>query len=217
MLFWIIVILICIVILATVIVFSNLMVNIEFHRRPDLQKVKTDIFLFRKIKIFESDIKLNQPEIETDEEHKQHVKRQIEEGINILFSSVDIINDYNNQMKKINKKIIKGLKGDNMELRLIVGTEDAALTGLLCGAIWAILGNLRMQKESGDLFTKINFMVCPSFNKNIFAIDISCIFTIKTVYIMYVYETIEKIFRIEKTRVKKKDKLKSKNDLMETA
>jgi hypothetical protein len=196
MFFWIIAILIFLVILAAVIAFSNLTVNIEFHRRPDLQKVKTKIFLFKKIKIYGQDIKLNQPKIETDEEHKQHVKRQIEEGIDILFSSVDIINDYNDQMKKINKKIIKGLKGNKMELRLIVGTEDAALTGLLCGAIWAILGNLRMQKESGDLFTKMNFIVCPSFNKNIFAIDINCIFTIKTVYIMYVYETIEKLFKI---------------------
>lgn len=201
MLFWVIAILILIITLTVIILISNLTVNIEFHRRPDLQKVKTNIFLFKKIKIYEKDIKLNQPEIETEEEHKQHIKRQLEDGIDILFSSADIINNYKDTLKKINKKFLKGLRADKLRLRLVVGTDDAALTGLLCGIIWIILGNLRMQKESENLFTDADLMVSPNFNKKIFAIDISCIFTIKTVYIMYVHETIEKIFKIEKKRL----------------
>jgi len=190
------------IILLIFFLFSTTTVHIEYKSNPDLQMANANVYLLRTFHVYKKSMKFDNGDILSEDEREEVVKQKIEKGIDITFKSYDTIATYNDLLKSINKKIRKGLKADKFELSTTIGTGDAATTALLSGLLWAIFGNLRMQRPD-ILLTDIQLMVRPDFKKKIFAIDIDCIFTLKTVYIIYIFNSIEKIFKMEKERAKK--------------
>ena len=203
MLFWFLILIGSIlVILLIFLFFSTITVHIEYKSNPDFQMANANVYLLRTFHVYKKSMKFHDGDVESEEDREEVIKKKIYKGIDITFKSFDTIAAYNDLLKAMNKKIRKGLKAERFEFSTRVGTGDAAATALVCGLLWAVLGNLRMQRPD-NVLKDIQFMVCPDFKKKIFAIDIDCIFTIKTVYIIYIFNSIEKIFKMEKERVKK--------------
>lgn len=200
MVFWIL-LSVLLIVLVIILVFSNITIHLGFHRNPEQHKLEYTIYLLKKIKVYGKNIILREPEIKSEEEYKKYILRKIEKGVDIIFRSMDTISTYNDLIKYINRRLKKGYQSGNFEFSTSIGTGDAALTGLLCGIVWAILGNLRMQRDYYRVLKDVHFNVFPDFKKKIFSVNIDCIITVKTVYIIYVLKTIERIFKLEKERI----------------
>lgn len=215
MLFW--VLLIVVLALAVILlILSEITIQIGFHRSPILQRLEATIYLFRKVKVYKKSIMLKEPEIKSGEEYKEYILRKVEKGVDIFFSSLDAIASYNDLLKDINSKLSRGLKSGKFEVSTRIGTGDAAVTALLAGLVWSVLGNLRIQREYHDFFKDLDFSVYPDFKKKIFAVNMNCIFTIKTVYIIYVFRSVEKIFKAEKHRIQNSQGGLEEENLLET-
>ncbi len=215
MVYWVLLIIILFV-LILLLILSKITIQIGFHRSQILQRLEATVYLLRKVKIYRKSIKLKEPEIESDEEYKEYILRKVEKGVDIIFSSLDAIASYNELLKNINSKLSKGFEAGKFEVSTRIGTGDAAVTGLLAGLVWLVLGNLRMQREYYGFLKDLDFSVYPDFKKKIFAVNMDCIFTIKTVYIIYVFRFIEKIFKAEKHKIQNSQGELGKENLSET-
>ncbi len=181
-------------------IFSRITVNLEYYRSPELHKVGIHIYLLKRLKVYRKVIIVDRGRAEENGEYKKRLMKRIEKVVDILFRSVDAIRDYNDMLNSITRKARRGFEYGKLSLRTRIGTGDAALTGITCGLVWSVLGILRMQKEYGEAFKDMDFLVCPDFKKKIFTVDVNCIFTIKTVHIISVIRSSRKIFELERTR-----------------
>lgn len=155
------------------------------------------------------EVKIDNLDISTDRVEKIKKKFDIYLGI-IIFNKIEVlkINIKKIKSKKINLgtvlekakkfeektnrhtllgKIVKSLKSFKFEikrvdLKLELGTEDAALTALLVGTVATILG---------IILKKQKFEILPIYqDKNILNIKLDCIFRINLIH--YIYITILK-------------------------
>ncbi len=181
-------------------ILSRITVNLEYYRSPELHKVGIYIYLLKKLKVYSKVIIVDRGRTEEHGEYKKRLMKRVEKVVDILFKSVDTIREYNEMLKSITRKARRGFEYGKFSLRTRIGTGDAALTGITCGLAWSVLGILRMQKEYGEAFKDMDFLVCPDFKKKIFTVDMNCIFTIKTVHIISVIRSTRKIFELERMR-----------------
>ncbi|MGE5329604.1 MAG: DUF2953 domain-containing protein [Deltaproteobacteria bacterium] len=135
-------------------------------------------------------------------EKREKIFDKFDKYSEIVTKSVGTIGRYNDFLKDINHNLGSGLKAAKLKLVTSIGAGDSALTAVLCGSVWAILGNLRMQKDYYNLFNNVEFSVNPNYKKKIFAIDVDSIFTIKTVYIIYVLISLKQIIDLEEEKIK---------------
>lgn len=196
MFWWLILFIIGLIII--VISFSKISLHIELDTSPDKRHMKTSLYFLNKIKIFSKNISEENGPNQDQSNSKEDILNQIEKSVEIIFKSFGIIKSYHSLLMKANQKISKGVTSEKFDFITRVGIGDCAATAVLCGIIWSILGNLRMQKNSSKMLTDVNFKVLPDFKKMVFIIHMDCIFTFKTVNIMYVYNLVKKIFEAEK-------------------
>lgn len=197
--FYIIAALIIITLIILFIILSDVTIHIMFRRSPGYQKSRTQIFVFKSLKLLDKKL------ISKKENYKSQQERvfdKLDKYQEIVSKSLETMTRYNNFLRDINNNLGNGLKTAKLDLSADIGTGDAATTGILCGVAWSILGNLRMQKDYYNLFKNVQFSINPNYKKKIFAIDIDSIFTIKSVYIIYVLILLKEVFRIEDERAK---------------
>lgn len=194
---YIIAILILLIILVVSIIFSDITIHVIFRRGAGFQKSRIKILFLNRFILFDKKFESSK---ESDESERREKPSKIDKYSEIVIKSLGTMGRYNDFLRDINISLGNGLKAAKLNFSTSIGAEDAAVTGILCGIAWAILGNLRMQKDYYSLFKNVEFSVKPDYKKKIFTVDVDSIFTIKTVYIIYVLVSLNQLFNLEKKR-----------------
>lgn len=105
----------------------------------------------------------------------------LEEGKNVYKAYKNNRNVIISSAKYITSKS----KIRNFDLRLDLGTGDAAATGVLYGIAWAAIGSIMAFAKSRLNIDKHSIIVFPVFDKECLSIDFSCIISIKSGHIIY--------------------------------
>lgn len=82
------------------------------------------------------------------------------------------------------KHIIKKILIKNFYLKLGMGTDDAAMTGVLYGTAWIIIGSIMTLTGSHVKIKAPRIVIVPVFGRVSLSIDFSCIIRIKTGHII---------------------------------
>ena len=161
----------------------NLRIDTE---QPKGQKINKDskifiyILIFRKFKLFKKNVR----NIDTGKIKFQNKDLDIE-----FFKDRDIKIDYKDLLQKIN------IYFEKIDLKIQIGTEDAAITAILTGIIAAGLG---------VILKKPKYEVKPIYaNKNLVKIKLDCIFSVHLM--QYIYKLFSnKIKDLGKEKLNKK-------------
>ena len=93
--------------------------------------------------------------------------------------------------KKIKKRIIpvlryiaRKMKINNLILKISMGTDDAAVTGVLYGAAWIVIGNVMTLTRSYLNVNNPKIVIVPIFSRVQLCIDFSCIISLKSGHII---------------------------------
>lgn len=82
-------------------------------------------------------------------------------------------------------------------LKVGVGTEDAAITGIITGMLWALIGMADALVSHTFHIGKKSVNVQPDFSKDVLDINFRCIFQMKIVHIIGVAFVYYKTFRMK--------------------
>lgn len=147
-------------------------------------KVTITLYILKKIPILKLDITKTKLE-------KLEIKNKLKD------LEIKIINDRNNfdlETIKISKKLQPRIEGLN--LKIIIGTEDAAITSYIVAIMSSSIGILlknSLQNRSNS------FTVTPIYiNKNLFKLELNCIIKVKMIHIIYIIYILNKKRRDEK-------------------
>lgn len=105
-------------------------------------------------------------------------------GYKIMTDVKSIIESVKNgeEKKKVSARLVfSAVRFDSGELRISLGTGDAAATALLCGTISNILRSLAKIKHMDDA----RITAEPNFERKEFSVRINCIFTAFLAQIIY--------------------------------
>lgn len=109
---------------------------------------------------------------------------------------------------RLKKYWFKYIKLRELSLIFKLGMYDATMTALTCGIIWSALGTfLSILKSNIDLRTKV-LKISPSFDKEEFEMEISCIINFRLGNII---STV--IIVLKRSREVRKEKLSSENPI----
>lgn len=197
---WIYVLIIVLIIAIIVTIISEMTVSLRFYISNKKIRFSTTIYLLEKVKIYK-----RRNSYDNDTSKKKDLR--IDKAVQIVKKSAETVIRYNQFLRKINEKLGKGIKANKTGLYIMVGTGDAASTAIACGAIWAILGSFRVQKDYYSFFEEADFGVRPNYQKKNFSIEFESIFVVKTVYIIYVIICIRKLMK-EAEREMRKENIK---------
>lgn len=141
------------------------------------------IYVFNIIPIIK--INITEEKIKKIEQNKQLMEKFKKEKIKILKDKNKIDKEILNKMKKLKIKIQK------INLDIIIGTENAAITALLIPAISTILSISLRNKIAKN--KKNYFSIQPKYiNQNLIKINLKCIFEIKMIHIIFIIYIINK-------------------------
>lgn len=159
-------------------------------------KIKFEIYLFGKLKIWSFKIK-------NEKIQGNQLKETMEKAIEKIAKNNNKLLFFKKEKRKILKKaiidkIIKNIKVKKFIIELYIGTESAPLTSYLVGILLAVIPNLI--KNNIEIYDENKYSIkvnpvynCKSKNKkeNVFYINLNCIFSIKVVHIinMLIYKT----------------------------
>ena len=151
---------------------SNLNFNSEVNKTLNKEcKIEIYLLLFKKIKILKKDLK-NMNEIKFD---KSKLDISYLKNKELKINYIELI-------KKINVEI------ERIDLKICIGTEDAAITAIIVGILSIILGNI---------IKKPKYQIIPQYiNKNILKIKLDGIFYINLM--QYIYKLVKKRLKREK-------------------
>lgn len=164
-------------IIAIIIILTEIKIQVEdFKSKLDSQNIETNksfkviiIFnIFKKINYFK--LKINNDKI------KSYNKKQ---SYNKIFK--DIFKGENNKDKK-NSKHQKHIKFEKLNLKLDVGTEDAALIAIITGIGSIFLSNLIGKNIKNT--NEIKWKISPIYNAFLLKIELNCIISIKLIHII---------------------------------
>lgn len=74
----------------------------------------------------------------------------------------------------------------NLRITSILGAGDAAVSSVLYGAAWALVGALLTMVSNYFKTESVEAKIDPDFSNAVFKVDIDCIFSVKFVYIIVV-------------------------------
>lgn len=98
----------------------------------------------------------------------------------IIDNYRDIYIKYGPPIKKVKEKLVF----NNISWYTEVGTEDAAETAVIVGALWAIKASvISLVVENYD-FSDVSINIVPNYNVSTFETTINCIFSVKLGYII---------------------------------
>lgn len=92
-----------------------------------------------------------------------------------------------NQFSRLNKAFFRKVKIHSIQTEIEIGGRDAAETGLLAGAFWAINGlvTARLYNHFTVRKENIKYNVIPHFDKEILLCKLICILSFKTSHIIF--------------------------------
>ena len=167
--------------------FINVRVNIPKKKNRYLNenyKIKFRLYLFRKIKIFDIDI------VKTKLERAK-IKKQIKGLENKLKQNKNNFDlDFIKFIKLINIRI------KQMNLKIRVGADNAAITAILVGIGYLLCSNLFKNKINN--FEEQKYVIEPIYNKKILNIKFEGIFFVDMTNIIYIMFKILEKRRVEK-------------------
>ncbi len=151
---------------------------IRYRYEASLVNIKNTGFKFMRVK-------KKKP---NKEETKDRGKKSM--GIRELFERIKYLKEKGREYKHISGRLNAYLKGklslNELDLRIILGTGDAFLTGILGGAAWAIAGVLMAHISNSGWFPKGKIDIKSDFNEQKLDINLHCIISIKFVHIIIV-------------------------------
>lgn len=151
---------------------SSLNFNSEINKTLNKEcKIEIYLLLFKKIKILKKDLKkMNEIKFDKNEVDISYLKNK------------DLKIRYLELIKEINVEIA------SIDLKIGIGTEDAAITAIIVGILSIILGNI---------IKKPKYQIIPQYlNKNILKIKLDGIFYINLM--QYIYKLVKKRLKREK-------------------
>jgi hypothetical protein len=98
----------------------------------------------------------------------------------------DYIKDNLTIFKRIADYLKRKKSKVELEIKILLGTGDAALTGILCGLLWAVAANILSYLAQYLKVTSEEITIAPDFEKSVFEADINCIFQTKLAHIIVV-------------------------------
>lgn len=87
---------------------------------------------------------------------------------------------------KIKKYLAHKIVLKNLRIRSLLGAGDAAISSVLCGAAWALVGAFLTTVSNYFRTESVEAKIDPDFSNAVFKVDIDCIFSVKFVYIIIV-------------------------------
>ena len=151
---------------------------IRYRYEASLVNIKNTGFKFMRVK------KKKPNKEETEDMGKKSM------GIRELFERIKYFREKGREYKHISGRLNAYLKGklslNELDLRIILGTGDAFLTGILGGAAWAIAGVLMAHISNSGWFPKGKIDIKSDFNEQKLDINLHCIISIKFVHIIIV-------------------------------
>lgn len=110
---------------------------------------------------------------------QQQQKSSIDDGFELIISIFDIIKETDIQDKSITKILNKSNIHD-LQWKTIVGTGNAAHTGMLIGSLWPMKGlMIGAFRKHIQVIGNEELMIEPTFNEKRFETDLSCMMHIK--------------------------------------
>jgi len=80
----------------------------------------------------------------------------------------------------------KFITAELVEIKIVTGTGDAALTAISCGALWAIIYNMLGVFACVVTLNKTACDISPDYTQNIFTAEGKCIFSTRIAYIIFI-------------------------------
>ena len=182
--------LVLLIILTILIVFTTIQIHIENIRLEipkkngrninKKYKITIKLYIFEKINYFKLDITKYKMEKRVIRKNIEKLKRKIEKDKN------------NFDMKQISKLRKMNIKIQNINLKMVLGTEDAAQNAIIVGtisSIIAIIMGLLSEKKilaiGEGKENQINWKIIPLYqNRNLLNIDLNCIISFKLIHII---------------------------------
>ncbi len=160
------VLLIFIIITASFIMFTSIKIHIENLNND--YKITLKLYFFKKINYLKFDITKNKME------------------------RVKLIEKIENDKNKFDIKMLKNLKYikiDNLNLKICIGLEEAAVNALIVGLFSGIISigeGILFSQGILSKNSKNEWKIVPLYqNENILKIDFNCIINIKLIHIIY--------------------------------
>lgn len=212
----------CILIL---ILLSTIEIEIEY-KRENVNDSLTVTLKYLSIKLYEFDIsmidfskgengygfKLSSSKFKKKPEDEGDSFVHFETIINLFNDIKKYYKLYSKTLNDITKRLRKSIIIRKLDIKVEIGTFEHALTGIVSGMINALLWNI-LSLVSNNVKTKIHkALVNPRFDKNIFKLNLFCIFTIRIGNIIYVVIRLVLLYVIHKILNINKNK-KTNNNL----
>lgn len=194
-----------ILVFVTLVALSKLEINIKdfdvqsFNKQDNNNKllitISLKIFEFHWLKIKIDKRKLSNIYLKIKMQN-QNIK------INEIFLKVFRNTKENRKLKKEFRKIDFNAK--KLNLSILLGTEDAPLTAYIVGGISIIISNILPHVSNFNEYKNYYYKIEPIYiNKNIYKINLNCIFDAKLVHIIYVIFKLIKEEKYERTSNRK--------------
>ncbi len=180
-----------VLLISSVIILSTLKIKIKNLNRCNYSyfdpnfKVKLSLYLFNKIKWLSINLDRNKiKKILSKANFKNNDIRKIEKKLKLK------------ELKRLKKL---GLKISYMDLKIVLGTEDAVLTAFLVFAVSTfisiLLPNIIKESEANNC----DYIIKPIYiDKNVYKIEFNCIIELKVVHIIDIINFLVKKGRSDK-------------------
>ena len=186
-------ILLFILLISCLVVLSTLKIKIKNLKRSNYNyfdpnfKIKLSFYLFDKIKWLSINLDRNRIKKMANKAHLENMDiKKIEKDFNLKFKDLK-------QIKKLDLKI------SYMDLKIVLGTEDAVLTAFIVFFVSTLISVLlpNIVKKSKNKYC--DYIVQPIYvNKNVYKIEFNCIIELKIVHIISIIYFLAKKGRSDK-------------------
>lgn len=183
---------IILIITILLLLFIPIYIRIELKRKSGEDKIQLIVYILKGILKYKYEISYIDLIIKYYNDHTDEKKgksnemkkdKKIKLATKLLKKSKKPI-DYKKVLKAIWGYLIKKIELKSINLKSTIGLGDAALTGILYGLIWSLIGTLTNIISQYKDINEINIENNPDFNNKICIIDFFCIIRLKIVHII---------------------------------
>jgi hypothetical protein len=182
-----------VILLIVLVLFIKMQVTIRIYKEGEKKEFKIELFIIKKIRIYEYDYK----NLEIQERNT---------GIEKVRLAYEKISDVFGAFKYANRRttrIFGEIKIKYLKIHITSGTGDICITGILNGLLWSLAGVLDSMISNNFKVYEKNISVKSNFNEKTIIIDADCIIVFRIAHIMEVGVKIFFLGLKRKTKEKK--------------
>jgi len=192
---YLVIFLIIILAVALLLILTNGYVVFELKKDEKLDNLAISIFSFGQILKYKYEVPLIDFEnggikslLSTKRGKKEEITKEEEKflGIGEIVRRYKYFKESNSSNLAMLKYLWNRAKLRELYLDLSIGTDDAALTGITGGAVWAVIGIIDSYLSNRFRSYKKHIDVKTNFNNKELKVDFYCIFAIRFVHIIRV-------------------------------